>query len=71
MNCKKSKKLKNKYVTVEDMNELLDLVSLINYKLDITTAHTKALDPMYTKEIELQTGVYSAIQALKNKLKNT
>ena len=71
MNNKKSKKLKNKYVTVEDMNELLDLVSIINWKTDVNTVVTKALDPTYTREIEMKEGIHWAVERLKDKLKNT
>lgn len=71
MNNKKSKKLKNKYVTIEDMNKLLDIVSFINFKVEANTAVTKSIDPYYTKEIEMNTGVYWDIEKLKNKIKNT
>ena len=67
---KLKEKLKNKPVTVEDMNELLDLISHINLKLEINSVVTKCIDPSYTKEIELQTGIQSAIEKLKNKINN-
>lgn len=63
-------KLKNKPVTVEDINEILDFVSAINLKLEINTAITKSIDPSYTKEIEPNTYINWAIEKLKNKINN-
>ena len=71
MNNKKSKKLKNKHVTIEDMIKLLDLLSIINIKLEANTAVTKSIDPYYNKEININTGVHWVIEELKDKLKNT
>jgi|TARA_R100000081_G_C4750201_1_gene133936 hypothetical protein len=71
MNNKKSKKLKNKHVTIEDMNELLGIISDINLKLMLYSAVTKSIDPYYTEEININTGLHLAIEKLKDKLKNT
>lgn len=70
MNNKKSKKLKNKHVTIEDMIKLLDLVSFINFKAEKAHAYIKEIN-QYPDEIKLNTGVHLAIEELKNKLKNT
>ena len=53
------------------MNKLLDLVSAINLNLEVNTIVTKSIDPYYTNEIELRTGIHWAIEELKDKLKNT
>ena len=70
MNNKKNKKLKNKYVTVEDINKLLDLIQFINFKAETAHARIKEMNH-YPDEIKLNTGVHDDIEELKNKLKNT
>ena len=70
MKTKINKKLKNKYVTVEDMNKLLDLVSFINFNAEKALALIEAMNH-YPDEIILNIGRHWDIEELKNKLKNT
>ena len=64
-----NKKLKNKPATIEDMNKLLNLLSLINIKVE--TAHAIIKDiGNYPGEINIQTGIHDAIEELKNKINN-
>ena len=64
-----NKKLKNKYVTVEDMNKLLELISLI----DLKTESNKVLilnRTNYPDYVDINIGVQESIERLKHKIKN-
>lgn len=65
-----NKKLKNKYVTVEDMSELLELVSLINLKVEANKVLILSRTN-YPDYVDIKTGVHESIEILKHKIKNT
>lgn len=70
MNNKKSKKLKNKYVTVEDMNKLLDIVLWINLKLEANTAVLKSVQN-HPDEINISAKTHMAIKRLQYKINHS